>query len=68
MEKLFILKQDEKKFWERDKPVRVHRARHSPTYGTGAEEEVHVTATVAEAKAWVAAQGGKVVSNNWRFK
>lgn len=53
--KLFAFKQDEKKFWERDKPVRVHRADKSPNFGV---RQVAVFATMAEAQAWVVAQDG----------
>lgn len=66
--KQFIFKQDPHGFYEREKPVRVHRARFSPTFGTGAEEQVAVFATLDEAQNWVAQQGGKVVTANWRFK
>lgn len=53
---MFVFKQDEKKFWEQDKPVHVHRADKSPNFGVRVFDHVATFATMADAKAWAAAQ------------
>jgi hypothetical protein len=53
---MFVFKQDEKKFWERDKPVRVHRADKSPNFGVRVFEQVAVFPDMDQAKAWAAKQ------------
>lgn len=69
----FVIKQAVKEDWEKrymdvPAPVFVHPARWSPNHGTAAMDEVVAQfATVDEAKAWVAAQGGRVVRENWKF-
>jgi hypothetical protein len=53
---MFVFKQDPNEFWEREKPVRVHRANKSPNHGVRAFEQVAEFPTMVEAKAWAAKQ------------
>lgn len=66
----FVFKQDALPVWLHDttpQPVKVFDTRFSPTHGTAAVNQVGVFADLDTAKAWVKAQGGAVVTENWHF-